>query len=178
VKHPDWHHKTDLLTERYCAIEVRNANDRRALTRPPVASGDFRMWSAEVGYALEAPLLDTSQRLVGVDYELTIVGNSHRGLGVPLPLLVPAVSLISLLKLRPGALYSYEDDNGPALSLFTWRTEYDVSDYYLAWPRTWGSGIVIRLDLLAQLSAAVGAHRLVLRDFIMGDLRCDTLPSS
>ena len=109
---------------------------------------------------------------------MTIVGNSHRGLGVPLPLLVPAVSLISLLKLRPGALYSYEDDNGPALSLVTWRTEYDVSDYYLAWPRTWGSGIVIRLDLLAQLSAAVGAHRLVLRDFIMGDLRCDTLPSS
>lgn len=170
VKHPDWRRKTDLFVERYCALEVRNTNDRQALTRPPVTTGDLRLWSIEVDHTLEAPLFEKSQPLVGIDYELAIVGDVHHGLGVPIPLLAPTTSLISLLKLHPGEPFSYEDENGLALALTTWRAEYDTSDYYLARPRLWGCGIVIRPDLFNQLVTVVGEDRLVLRDFIMGDL--------
>jgi hypothetical protein len=170
VKHPDWQRKTDLFVERYCALEVRNTNDRQALTRPPVTTGDLRLWSIEVDHTLEAPLFEKSQPLVGIDYELAIVGDVHHGLGVPIPLLAPTTSLISLLKLHPGEPFSYEDENGLALALTTWRAEYDTSDYYLARPQLWGCGIVIRPDLFNQLVTVVGEDRLVLRDFIIGDL--------
>jgi hypothetical protein len=170
VKHPDWRSETDLFVERYCALEVRNANDQQALTRPPVTSGDIRLWSVEVDHVPEAPLFTRSQPLVGVDYELAMVGDGRQGLGVPNPLLIPTVSLMALLKLYPGAPFSYEDENGLALALATWRTEYDISDYYLTRPRLWGCGIVIRPDLFNQLVTVVGEDRLVLRDFVMGDL--------
>jgi hypothetical protein len=170
VKHPDWRCETDLFAERYCALEVRNENDKQALTRPPVTNGDLRLWNYEFDYTLETPLTSNSQPLVGVDYELTMADDGHKGLGVPTPLLVPTASLIALLRLHPGVPCSYEDENGLALALVTWRTEYDNSDYYLAWPRMWGCGIVIRPDLLARLISTVGAHRLVLRDFVMGNL--------
>jgi hypothetical protein len=170
VKHPEWRSETDLFVERYCAMEVRNANDRQSLTRPPVTTGDLRQWSIKVDHALETPLIERSQPLVGVDYELAMVGDGCHGLGAPNPLLAPTVSLIALLKLHPGAPFTYEDENGLALSLLTWRAEYDTSDYYLARPRIWGCGIVIRPDLFNQLVIVVGEDRLVLRDFVMGDL--------
>lgn len=170
VKHPDWRSEADLFVERYCALEVRNANDQQALTRPPVTAGDIRLWSVEVDHVLEAPLFERSQPLVGVDYELAMVGDGRQGLGVPNPLLTPTVSLIALLKLHPGAPFNYEDENGLALALATWRAEYDISDYYLARPRLWGCGIVIRPDLFNQLVTTVGKNRLVLRDFVMGDI--------
>lgn len=170
VKHPDWRSETDLFVERYCALEVRNANDRQALTRPPVTAGDLRLWSVEGLHALEEPLFERSQPLVGVDYELAIVGDGRQGLGVPSPLLAPTVSLIALLKAYPGAPFSYEDENGLALALVTWRAEYDTSDYYLACPRIWGCGIVMRPDLFNQLISSVGEERLALRDFVKGDL--------
>jgi hypothetical protein len=75
---------------------------------------------------------------------------------------------VSLLGLHPGPPCTYEDDRGPGLALVTWRAEYDVSDHYLAWPRTHGSGIVIRPDLLTDLTAVVGEDRVVLRDFVVG----------
>jgi hypothetical protein len=99
-----------------------------------------------------------------------MVADSRHGLGVPNPLLSPTVSLIALLKLHPGEPFTYEDENGLALALVTWRAEYDTSDYYLARPRIWGCGIVIRPDLFNQLVIVVGEDRLVLRDFVMGDL--------
>jgi hypothetical protein len=171
VKHPDWRSETDLSAERYCALEIRNANDRQALTRPPVATGDMRQWNIGIEHVLETPLLERSQPLVGMDDELGMVGDGRQGLGVPNPLLAPTVSLIALLKLHPGAPFSYEDENGLALTLSIWRAEYDISDYYLARPQIWGCGIVIRPDLFNQLVTTVGEERLVLRDFIMGDLK-------
>lgn len=170
VKHPDWRSEADLFVERYRALEVRNTNDQQALMRPPVTAGDIRLWSIEVDHVLEAPLFERSQPLVGVDYELAMVGDGRQGLGVPNPLLTPTISLIALLKLHPGAPFNYEDENGLALALATWRAEYDISDYYLARPRLWGCGIVIRPDLFNELVTAVGENRLVLRDFVMGDL--------
>jgi len=97
------------------------------------------------------------------------VGDGRHGLGVPHSLLVPTESLIALLGLRPGPPCSYEDHNGVGRALVTWRAEYDVSDYCLAWPRTCGSGIAIRPDLLAGLVAVAGKDRLLLRDFVVGD---------
>lgn len=176
VKHPDCRNEADLFVERYCALEVRNVKDRQALTRPPVTTGDLRLWSIEVDHVLEAPLLERSQPLVGVDYELAMVGDGRQGLGVPNPLLSPTVSLIALLKLHPGKPFSCEDENGLALALITWRAEYEISDYYLSRPQLWGCGIVIRPDLFNQLVTTVGEERLVLRDFVMGDL--ELLPYS
>jgi hypothetical protein len=171
VKPPELSREADLLAKRYYVIEVRDVNDRRALAQPPVADGDLKMWIDKIDPAFEVPLLDTSQSLVGVDHELTMIGDGRQGLGVTDSLLIPTASLITLLNLQPGVPFSYEDKDGLGLALVTWRAEYDTSDYYLAWPRTCGAGIVIRPDLLAKLIATAGEHRLVLRDFVVGDLK-------
>ena len=170
VKHPDRRHETNLVTKRYRVLEVRDTDCYQAMTLPPVAHGDLRWWRAQVNPALGAPLLGTSQPIVGEDRKLKMVGDGRSGLGVPDSLLVPTATLIALLKLRPGASCSYEDKNGPGLALVTWRAEYDTSEYYLAWPRTCGCGIVIRPDLLTRLADATGKDRLVQRDFVVGDL--------
>lgn len=169
VKHRDWGRDSELVAERYRVVEIRDVNDRRALTLPPVATGDLRLWRAEIDPAAGQPGLDSSQPLLGIDNDLKIAGDGRQGLGVPSSILTPAPSLIALLGLRPGAPCSYEDDHGVGLALVIWRAEYDVSDYYLALPRTRGSGIVIRPDLHAGLVTAVGSNRLVLRDFVIGD---------
>lgn len=174
--HPNRRNETDLLVERYCALEIRNADDRQALTHPPVTTGDLRLWSMGADRVLKAPSIESSQPLVGVDYELSMIGDGRYGLGIPDLLLTPTVSLITLLTLHPGAPFSYEDENGLALALVTWRAEYDISDYYLPRPKIWGCGIVIRPDLFAQLITTVGEDRLVLRDFIMAD--CELLSRS
>jgi hypothetical protein len=103
-----------------------------------------------------------------------MVGDGRLGLGVPDSLLVPTPSLIALLHLRPGEPCRYKDEAGVGLALVTWRAEYDVSDYYLARPRTCGSGIVIRPDLLAALVTVAGEERLILRDFVVGDRELGT----
>lgn len=158
----------DLIARRYRVLEVRDVNDRRALTLPPVAAGDLRSWRADPDASVELPTLDRSQPLVGVDNELRMVGDGRQGLGVPESLLVPTASLIALLGLRPGTPWSCRDAAGIGLALVIWRAEYDVSDYYLAWPRTCGSGILIRPDLLGKLGKAAGDDRLILRDFVVG----------
>jgi hypothetical protein len=169
IKLRDWRQKEDLIAKRYRVLEVRDANDTQALTLPPVAAGDLRLWRADIDPSIAKPALDSSQPLVAVDSELTMVGDGRRGRGVPDSLLVPTLSLIALLHLRPGEPCRYEDDAGVGLALVTWRAEYDVSDYYLARPRTCGSGIVIRPDLLAALVTVAGEERLILRDFVVGD---------
>lgn len=169
VKPRDWHRENDLIAKRYWALEVRNVNDRQALCLPPVAAGDLRMWRAEVEPASDRPTLESSQPLIGVDNELRFVGDGRLGLGVPDALLVPTQSLIALLRLHPGDTWTYEDGYGAGLALVTWRAEYDVSDYYLTWPRTCGCGIVIRPDLVAALVAVAGEERLILREFVVGD---------
>ncbi len=170
TKPRDWHRENNLIAKRYRILEVRDVNDRQALRLPPVAKGDIRMWIAEIDPAIHRPELGSSQPLLGIDNELRIVGDGRRGLGAPGSLLVPTPSLIALLRLHIGEPWIYEDTSGVALSLVTWRAEYDVSDYYLAWPRMCGCGIVIRPDLLATLRAIAGQERLILRDFVLGDI--------
>jgi hypothetical protein len=169
VKHPDWRRDSGLVAKRYRVLELRNVNDRQALTLPPVAEGDLRLWRAEVDPNAGRPGLDSSQPLLGVDYDLDMVGDGRQGLGVPGSILTPTPTLIALLALHPGEPCSYHDDKGVGLALVTWRAEYDVGDYYLAWPRTFGTGVVIRQDLISNLVAVAGEDRLVLRDFVVGD---------
>lgn len=169
TKPRDWRREKDLTAKRYRVLEVRDVNDRRALTLPPVAAGDLRLWRAEIDPATNMPALGSSQPLIGIDTELRMVGDGRVGLGVPESLLVPTASLIALLRLLPGKPWTYRADSEPGLALVTWRAEYDVSDYYLAWPRSCGCGIVIRRDLLAALVAIAGEKRLILRDFVVGD---------
>jgi hypothetical protein len=167
-KHPDWQKKRDLIARRYRVAEVRNAGDRQSLTSPPVAEGDLRLWRAKVDPIAAHSVLDSSQPLIGIDHDTDMVGDGREGLGAPRELLVPLPSLVALLALQPGPPCSYEDDDGAGLALVTWLAEYDVSEHYLAWPRTYGSGIVIRPDLLANLAATAGEDRIVVRDFIVG----------
>lgn len=178
VKHQDWHHEADLVAKRYCVLEVRDVDDRQALALPPLTAGDLRMWRAEVAPTFVAPLMSTSQPLVGVDNELIMIGDGRQGLGVPDLLLTPTASLIALLNLHPSVPFSFEDNDGIGLALVTWRAEYDTSEYHLARPRMSGSGIVIRPDLFARLIAAIGERRLVLRDFVVGDLDLLSRPSA
>ena len=165
---PSDRREKDLFAERYTAIEIRDVDDRQAFALPPAASGDLRMWKAEVGPVVLASALGESQPLVGMDRELRFVGDGRQGLGAPKALLVPTAPLLAWLELRPAEFCSYRDCAGLALALVTWRAEYETGEYQLAWPRIRGSGIVIRPDLLVRLAAGAGPPRLVLRDFVMG----------
>lgn len=167
-KHSDWREKRDLIAWRYRAVEVRNPGDRQSLASPPLGEGDLRWWGAEVEPSVGRSVVDTSQPLVGIDWDVDMVGDGREGLGAPASLLVPLPALLGLLGLHPGSPCSFEDDEGVGLAFATWRAEYDVSDYYLARPRTHGCGIAIRPDLLASLAATAGDDRIVVRDFVMG----------
>ncbi len=166
----DWRSKNILDSTRFQILEVRNLNDRQALTLPPVTRGDIRWWRAEINQAAGGRPFGSSQPLLGIDTELEMVGDGRLGLGVPDSLLSPTAPLLAPLGLSPGDPFVYEDDSGPALALVTWRAEYDVSDRYLAWPRTFGCGVVMRPDLLAALVEIAGEERLVRRDFVEGDV--------
>jgi hypothetical protein len=178
VKRRDFRERDDLVSKRYRVVEVRDVGDRRALTLPPITGGDLRLWRASIDPEAGRPDFLGSQPLLGLDRELRMVGDGHLGLGAPQSLLVPTASLIASLELRPGEPCTYEDDAGVGLSLVVWRAEYDVSDYHLAWPRTCGSGVAIRPDLLARLVSTVGSDRLVLRDFVVGDTRLAESPTA
>ncbi len=90
------------------------------------------------------------------------------GLGLPAAVLVPTRSLIAVLRLRPGQHMTLDDDTGPGLALITWRTCYEHSSQHLAWPRVTGCAIIMRPDLMPQLTENASAP-LVIRDFIVGD---------
>jgi AAA ATPase-like protein len=159
----------DVVAERFQTLEIRNKGDRVALTLPPIAPGDIEMWTPIDG-AYGSSFLDKSQPLVGFDHKLLMLGDSHSGIGVPESLLTPTASLINILDVQSNTPFSYQDQDGVGLALVIWRAEYDTSDYYLTRPRTYGSGIVIRADLLVRLIDAVGEERLVLRDYVVGAL--------
>jgi hypothetical protein len=169
VKPTDWRRDSDLIAMRYRVLEVRDVNDRQALTLPPVAAGDLRLWRAQIDPISDPTELDSSQPLLGVDHDLSMVSDGRQGLGLPGAILTPTPFLIGVLELQPGKPCTYHDDNGVGLALVTWRADYDVSDYYLAWPRTCGTGVVVRPDLIADLVAVAGQDRLVVRDFVVGD---------
>jgi hypothetical protein len=164
----DRQEKRDLIARRYRVIEVRDHGDRQALTSPPVAESDLRLWRAKVELAAKSSAVDFSQPLIGIDWDVSMVGDGREGLGAPTSLPAPLPSLVALLGLQPGPPCRFEDEEGEGLALVTWRAEYDVSDYYLARPRVRGAGIVIRPDLMARLGAAASESRVVLRDFVIG----------
>ncbi len=163
------HNKPSLVSKRFCVLEVRDVNDRQALLLPPITTGDLRMWRTEVNTDFGSPKFDSSQPIIGMDNELSMIGDGRQGLGAPDSLLVPTASIIAVLNLHPGVTCNYEDKDGIGLALAIWRAEYDTSEYHLAWPRICGSGIMIRPDLLERLIAVVGKPRLILRDFVIGN---------
>jgi hypothetical protein len=66
IKPSDWRGEEELFAERYHVMEVKDVDDRQAFLLPPVASGDLRMWTAEVDPALATSALCRSQPLVSV----------------------------------------------------------------------------------------------------------------
>ena len=107
--------------------------------------------------------------MVGCDSKVIAAGDGRHGLGIQTPLFTASPWLVGTLDLYPGDYFVLDDIDGPALALVTWRTEYDTSDYHLAWPRLCGSAIVIREDLFERMLGALSGQ-LVLRDFLAGDV--------
>ena len=166
--HPDWARRSESLAAvRYRVAEIRVNEDERALTRPPVATGDLALWRAQVdprafdGFA-------GSQPIVSIDRQAALLGDLAATLGAPGVVLMPTVSLIASLQLRPIEEIGYADESGPALVPAIWRADYDRSDYHLPMTQTVGAGIAIRRDLLAQLGDLADGQ-LVLRDFLRAD---------
>jgi hypothetical protein len=168
IKSSAWRDEKDLFAKRYRVMEIRDVDDRQAFAAPPVASGDLRMWKAEVDPVLAASVFARSQPLVGIDREFRLVGDGRHTLGVPAAVLVPTAGVIASLGIHPGELCTYHDHEGIGLALVTWRAEYETSEYELARPQIRGSGILIRPDLLDRLADCAGKQRLVLRDFVVG----------
>jgi len=153
---------------RYTAVEAREDGDSTALGMRPFAAGNLRAWTDSLPGGYVADPLVGSQPLLGIDYEMSGAGDAASGLGLPAAVLVPTGALIAVLGLRPGQLMTLNDDTGPGLALITWRTCYEQSEYYLAWPRVTGCAVVLRPDLLPRLTEYAQAP-LVIRDFIVGD---------
>ena len=109
-----------------------------------------------------------SQPVVGCDPVVRVAGDGHHGLGIQRNLLTPSLWLSAALKLeRSTTHFVLEDNDGPAVALITWRTEYETSEYHLAWPRLYGAGLVVRSDAFSGLIHAA-QNRLIFRDFIAG----------
>ena len=85
-----------------------------------------------------------SRPVIGCDSAVRAAGDGHHGLGIPRHLLTPTSWLVAALTLKRSKYFVLDDDDGRALALITWRTEYETSDYYLAWPRLCGAGVVVR----------------------------------
>jgi hypothetical protein len=110
--------------------------------------------------------LDRDQPLLALDFKLEAMGDGRATLGRPPAILAPSAVLVGWLGLRPGAPFSFGDDDGPGLALCVWRTNYEVSDYHLTFPRVQGAGILLRPDLFERLAASEQRERLVIRDFV------------
>lgn len=159
----------DSVAERHRAVEIRERGDLQALTVPPVADGDVRSWMTPLRYVESLNSPTRSQPMVGCDSKVIAAGDGRHGLGIQTPLFTASPWLIGTLGLYPGDYFVLDDIDGPALALVTWRTEYDTSDYHLAWPRLCGSAVVIREDLFERMLGALSSQ-LVLRDFLAGDV--------
>ena len=160
---------------RHRGVEIRDTGDLVALDLPPITTGYLEMWRADVGQVFQ-PNLAHSQPLIGLDMELNAVGDGRRGLGVPGALLTPTAPLLQSLTLHPAGPIGFGDDVGPGMSLVTWRTDYDISDYHLPIANAAGCGIAIRPDLLDRLVERLGP-RLVMRDYVLTDAVVAAVPS-
>ena len=167
IVQPDWRSKEDDIVERYRVVELRQSGDRQALTLPPIASGDLRAWSSSPVPCLRVNGSIRSQPVIGCDYAVRAADDGHHGLGIQRNLLTPAPWLFAALTLKRSTDFVLDDDGGRALALITWRTEYETSDYHLAWPRLCGAGLVVRSDAFDSLVHAA-QEGLIYRDFLVG----------
>jgi hypothetical protein len=153
---------------RYTAVETRENGDETALGMPPFTTGNLRAWTDPSPGGPAADLPAGTRPLIGIDHEMSGTGDAASGLGFPAAILAPTRPLIATLGLRPGKLMTLDDDAGSGLALIIWRTCYERSEYYLAWPGVTGCAVILRPDLLPRLKEHTRAP-LVIRDFIVGD---------
>ena len=153
---------------RYTAVETREYGDGTALGLRPFATGNLRTWTDPLPEGPAGDLLPGTRPLIGIDYEMSSAGDTASGLGLPTGILAPTGPLIAALGLRPGQLMTLDDDAGPGLALVIWRTCYEQSEYYLAWPSITGCAVILRPDLLPRLAEHTQAP-LSFRDFVVGD---------
>ena len=167
MSQPDWRGKEDDIAERYRVVELRLNRDRQALTSPPTARGDLRSWNSSPvsGFSLNGRI--RSQPVIGRDSLVSLAGDGHHGLGIQGDLLTPTPWIFAALTLIQSTDFVFDDNDGRAVGLITWRTEYETSKYHLAWPRLCGAGLVARSDAFVSLvHAAQGG--LIFRDFLSG----------
>ena len=142
--------KTRIL----CAVERRKREDESGLEYPPLGLCDPETWRTSfVGQWPDGEPLPEGA-VIGAAIGRKRLGDVVGGLGVHLPVLVPAPHIIASLKLRRGRepLRLY-DDKGLALVTRTWRSHYEGSEYELPRPRFSGSQILMRPDTFRGMEA-------------------------
>ena len=162
---PGWSDKGDDIAKRYRTIELRQTGDQHALDLPPVAEGNFLTWISVSAPILPVKDWSKSRPVIGLDTTMLAADDGYHGLGFQKLLLTPTFWLSAALGLERGTYFILEDTKGPAVALITWRTEYENSDYYLAWPRLHGAGLVVRCDAFEGLVHA-SRGQLIYRDYL------------
>ena len=164
---PDFNDHVYDTAVRLRVIEKCWTDSRHNLTTLPVAEGDVRVWKFSSGPYIASSASDQCLPAIGIDSEVTAFRDGHLGLGGHTHLPTPTPWLSMSLELTGNQYFLMNDDKGTALALITWRTEYETSDYYLAWPRLYGAGIVVRDDAFERLVHAAQGN-LRFRDFLQG----------
>jgi hypothetical protein len=162
----DWKDKEYDIARRFRIGELRVPGDQEGLSSPPITQELDWTWGSSIPAGSSSQEPTASRSFVGSDIDVHAAGDAHEGLGVEVELLTPSQWLLNVSQARRCTDFVVEDADGPVLALVTWRTEYETSDYHLAWPRLRGSGLAIRRDVFNRLAQT--AKGLVLRDFVSG----------
>ena len=165
----------ELLSTRFHALELRDADDEEGLQHPPVGLGDIRLWTTEANLPFETQLPGRAAPLIGLDPRARAAEDGYSGLGVHLPLLTPSPLLMALLGLHPGERFTLSDSRGRGLVLLTWRTDYFSRGRDLAHPLVAGSAVIARADLFERLLDTDRARYWV-RDFLVTDSALTSIP--
>ena len=167
VPRPDRNDREDDTALRCRTIELRQSGSPEALNLPPVAKGDVLTWISTPSGILPPKEWNGSKPVIGLDTAVLAAADGCHGLGFQKLLLTPTPWLSSTIELERGTYFVLEDSEGPAVALISWRTEYETSDYHLAWPRLCGTGLVVRSDAFDRLVDTVGGD-LSYRDYLQG----------
>ncbi len=175
ISRPEWRDKKDDIAERYRNIELRQSEDQKALDFPPIAIGNLLTWkSAPVPFLIEKERIQT-RPIIGFDWRMLAADDGYNGLGFQKLMLTPTPWLSAALELERGTYFILEDSEGPAVAFITWRSEYETSDYCLAWPRLHGAGLVVRSDAFGKLVHAAQGQ-LIYRDFLASTATLELTP--